>query len=464
MTNTLSAPVIDTKGKLPQFWEGDVIFFANLLELFFGNEKETNELEEIVGEVDSYGGRLVPILNLLFRGKNNLSVLERHSAGVLNQYFEQELGLSLPRTEIMSPDNYRLVGEALAQNETSLVQDRLSTIADHGAYWIDGYVTDGTLTGIATSLGKKTVTTQEGCWKGNNKLLLHQFLESQTLPTPPTCLANHKTEILSCMAELSQAGFDEVVLKSQIGASGIGILRVKKIGTFDEARLIDIPEHLFYEGPVMVQGWLSPDRPGIQAIKSPSVQMFLDEKSVWLFDITEQILSRDSVHEGNVSPPPYLSRIAGAREELFRQATLAGQWLHDQGYRGTASTDFLFVERDDSSLPDVYVCEINARVTGATYPCLLARHFTPDGHWLMQNLRLKQPMGGAELLIILQEAGLLFQKGDEVGILPINFNFGSDEQVHKGQFLCLAPSHEVCWNLLEKAEQMLPVEWQADRD
>ena len=42
-------------------------FFANLLALFFGNEAETKSLADEVGEIDSYGGRLIPILNLIFR-------------------------------------------------------------------------------------------------------------------------------------------------------------------------------------------------------------------------------------------------------------------------------------------------------------------------------------------------------------------------------------------------------------
>lgn len=464
MPNSLSVPVVDTKGKLPQFWAADVIFFANLLELFFGNEEKTNELEDIVGEVDSYGGRLVPILNLLFRGEKNLLVLERHSAGVLNQYFQEELGLSLPETIIMSPAEYRSAGEAIATKDPALIHDHLAKLGGHGAFWLDGYVTDTTLLGIAESLGKQTITSREGCWKGNNKLLLHQFLESQDLPTPPTHLAAELSELPDCLKKLQEAGFREAVLKSQIGASGIGILRIKEIESFDQTRSSEVPEHLFYEGSVMVQGWLCADDSAVSKIHSPSVQMFLDDDQVWLFDVTEQILSHDSVHEGNISPPPYLKNFAGAREELFRQATLAGKWLHDQGYRGTASTDFLFVENSDGTAPDVYVCEINARVTGATYPSLLARHFTPEGDWLMQNLRLKEAMEGNELLSILREAGLLYQKGNSEGILPINFNFGADDMIHKGQFLCLAPSHELCWNLLENAERTLPVEWQADRD
>ncbi|MCB1089114.1 MAG: hypothetical protein KDM63_18910, partial [Verrucomicrobiae bacterium] len=71
-------PVIASPGTLPPFWDRNAVFIANLLGLFFGNEEETRLLSEEVGEVDSYGGRLIPIIDLLFAGPGkNLLVLER---------------------------------------------------------------------------------------------------------------------------------------------------------------------------------------------------------------------------------------------------------------------------------------------------------------------------------------------------------------------------------------------------
>ena len=58
-------------------WDRRVIFVANLLGLFFGNEKETGELMDQVGPLETYGGRLVPVLDLLFRGaEDNIVILE----------------------------------------------------------------------------------------------------------------------------------------------------------------------------------------------------------------------------------------------------------------------------------------------------------------------------------------------------------------------------------------------------
>ncbi len=464
MSVSPSARVIDTHGELPQFWQEDVLFFANLLALFFGNERETTELEETVGEVDSYGGRLIPILNLLFQGGHNTLVLERETASALCLYFERELGLSLPELRIMPPGDYRKIGNLLDDGDNGALGDWLGLFLDQPASRIDGYVTDHTLIGIADQLQKKTVATFEGCRRGNNKLLLHQYVEAIGLPVIETRIVGSKQEVEQAMSELRESGFEDAVLKSQIGASGIGIQRICNIADFRENRLAEIQNHLFFEGPVIAQGWIKPGQGGVSQINSPSVQMFVDEEVIWLFDITDQILSTESVHEGNVSPPPYLKETNGLRDELLRQAGLVGQWLYRQGYRGTASTDFLWVKREETAAVEVYVCEINARVTGATYPSVLARHFTPNGAWLMRNLRLMESIDEMELLAMLRDSRLLFLPGRTSGILPINFNFGHDGKVLKGQFLCLAPTTVECERLLEQAESSLPVEWHSDRD
>jgi hypothetical protein len=194
----------------------------------------------------------------------------------------------------------------------------------------------------------------------------------------------------------------------------------------------------------------------VNLVRSPSAQIYLDEDSVVIYDLTEQILTQASVHEGNESPPPYLIDRPHWRDELLRQAGEAGRWLHRQGYRGTGSVDFLLVEREDGEA-DVYVCEINARVTGATYPSVLARHFLPEGSWLLRNLRFEKPLSGADLLELLKQSGDLFIPGQSgTGVLPVNFNPGADGLIHKGQFLCLAHSTAGSHVLLEMAELDLP--------
>jgi hypothetical protein len=163
-----------------------------------------------------------------------------------------------------------------------------------------------------------------------------------------------------------------------------------------------------------------------------------------------------------VSPPPYIPDRAGLKEDLFRQAALAGEWLHAQGYRGTGSADFLVIERKGKR--EAILCEINARVTGATYPAVLARHFNPKGCWLMRNIQFRSSLGGDQILSLMDRAAVLYRPGKESGILPFNFNTDAEGKVIKGQFLCLGEKLEECGGLLARAWAKLPVEWGYDRD
>ncbi len=426
-------------GRKPDYWDRNVAFVANLLGMFFGNEEETRMLADRVGEMDSYGGRLLPILNIVYAGSGeNLLVLERAPDPYLEEYFSGTAGLSLPDVAILTHEDYVRIGAGDVP-ESGEVVELVEQMADLSTEHIDGYVTDAALTGLADALGKRTCSTMEGSRRGNNKWLLHDYLESEGLPVPLTAIAEDSSEVRGCLAAMERAGFHGGVVKAPMGASGIGLMKVDSLADCD-AVANAVPQHFFREGPCLVQGWLSPGQFGVTAVRSPSAQLFLSDESIIIFDLTEQILSGDSVHEGNESPPPYLSDRPEWREELLRQAAVASHWLHDQGYRGPASVDFLVTEHGGGKCT-VYVCEINARVTGATYPSVLARHFMPRGCWLLRNLRFEEPVPGKKILDLLKDSHDLFVPGEsEFGVLPVNFNSGRDGLIHKGQFLCLASS------------------------
>lgn len=453
MIETGEIEVVAKPGRLPEFPERNAIFIANLLGLFFGNEEQTAMLTAEVGELDSYGGRLIPIIDLLFPGPgSNLLVLEREPDPALCRYFKETAGLPLAECLVLPHKDYLEIGHLLAAGKTSN-HGFVSKLEKHAADLIQGFVTDQTLLNLAEVTGKRTISTAVGSHLGNNKRALHQHLEAIGLPTVETELAETSTDVPACLERLRAAGFTTGVVKSAIGASGIGLV---KIDSLDDPDIPPIPDNFFFEGDCLVQGWLKPGEFGITQIRSPSVQLFLTESSVALFDITEQILSHASIHEGNEAPPPYLTDTRVLRDELLRQAGIAGRWLHAQGYRGTGSVDFLVADHDDGSTV-AYVCEINARVTGATYPSVLARHFIPDGAWLMRNLRFETPLTGEAVLEMLQNSGDLYIPGQtEAGVLPVNFNFGPDGLVHKGQFLCLAHSIAGSHVLLDLAEFDLP--------
>jgi len=445
-------------GQLPTFWDRDVIFFANLLSIFYDNHGELERLKQHVMGVETYGGRLVPIINLIFKGDNNLLVLEKPPDQTLVRYFQDDLGLSLPNIVILSHSVY----DSLITQVNELLHDEINqtvtTIHQHDAAWIDGFVSDNVLMNIAKALNKPTISSLEGSKRGNNKLLLHNHLSEKGFPVFDTIPAESPDDVHACISTLHNQGYKKAVVKAQIGASGIGMTSFPT----SSHNANSIPEHFFFEGPCMVQGWLDETVTNVRHLGSPSIQMFLNDNTVSLYDITEQILNADNVHEGNLSPPSYFCKEDLVYEELFRQAGSAGSWLHDQGYRGTASVDFLIVDHHGNI--EVRVCEINARITGATYPSIIARHFLPHDAWLMRNVRFARPPRDTSLLKMLDQAGYLYHPDMQEGVLPINFNLDENGSVQKGQFLCLGKIMDDCLNMLEQIESILPLRWYYDRD
>jgi hypothetical protein len=444
-----------TPGRLPQFWDRNVLFFCNMHSIFYDNQEEVNDLISQIYGAHSYGSRVISILNLLFRRGPNKIFLEAPPEPNLLDYLSGDLRLSLPSFAVLDHRGYQDLVTCIKDSEVELPVEDLK---GHAATWVDGFVTDRLLVEVATGLNKRTISTFEGSKNGNNKYLLYRHQLERRLPVFETLLAANPGEVPVALDRLRDLGYSQAVVKAQIGASGYGMIKLKT----QNPRLDSIPNYLFFEGPCMVQGWLDEETPGVRRIGSPSIQMFLDDEIVSLFDWTEQILSEASVHEGNMSPPPYIQEHPELKEELFRQGAIAGEWLHAQGYRGTASTDFVVIEQGGRN--QVIICEINARVTGATYPAVLARHFMPDGYWKMRNIQFRKSLDGDQLLSLIDHAQVLYRPDKGEGIIPFNFNTDEQGKVIKGQFLCLAEDHEQCSQVLAKAWTELPIEWGYDRD
>lgn len=445
-------------GRLPLFWDRNIIFFANIFSIFYENSGEIKTLKKQIEGVHTYGGRLVPILNLLFRKGGNLLVLENPPDKTLIQYFQKDLGLSLPEIAILSHHDYKTLLPNINRMSPDEIGPALALIHQHHAAYVDGVVSDKLLVKVAKALNKPTISSHEGSKRGNNKFLLHHYLSEEGYPVFDTRIADSIDDVPSCIASLRKEGYKSVVVKAQIGASGIGIVKLSA----NSYSANTVPGHYFLEGPCMVQGWLDETVADTRRLGSPSVQMFLDEESLSLYDITEQILSAESIHEGNVSPPPYFSNGDCVYEELLRQAAAAGSWLHSQGYRGTAGVDFHVVDRQGDV--EVRICEINARVTGATYASVIVRHFMPHGAWLMRNIRFVKPLKDSDLLAKLDRAGYLYRPSLQDGVLPINFNLDEEGSIQKGQFLCLGTNLDDCLEMLEQIGSTLPVDYLYDRD
>ena len=441
----------------PPSWDRRALFFSNIHSIFYGNVDETQQLMNEITGSHSYGGRVMSILDLLFHERPNLMLLEVAPEPSLVKYLFGEIGLSMPRYDTIDLSGYEWLASA-TDLDTAAKNPLFQKLREHPAEWVDGFVTDTKLVKIAELLGKQTISSLDGSKNGNNKYLLYCHQVEQQLPVFDTVLASNREQARARLDELAASGYRKAVVKAQIGASGYGMIVV----ALDEPEMPAVPEFLFFEGPCMVQGWIEDGVLGMRKLASPSVQLFLNADTIFLYDMTEQILSEQSIHQGNMSPPPLTQQFPEVKRELWRQAGIAGTWLHRQGYRGTGSVDFLIVERRGRL--ETIICEINARVTGATYPAFLARHFRPKGDWLMRNVALRKPMAGSDLIALIDRAGVLYRAGGDAGIIPFNFNTNLDGKVLKGQFVGIADHIDECTSLLNRAWSELPVEWEYDRD
>ena len=434
-------------GTLPPAFPHSTIFFANLVSLFFGNAEATRSLTNLLGgTLDSYGGRLASVLDLLFHSEHdhpNLLVTTLPLQAELSRYHDKILGLRLPEIVLADPSRY----------ETTELLERLS--ANHATH-LDGFVTDEQLKRIAGQTRKKTLSPPEGSHLANNKLAFHNEVVRLGLPTFSTEIAENQADLPRCYRKLNRQGYRFAAVKSQIGASGIGVIKV------DTRRPQEVPDLIFHEGACLVQGWIEPGIKAVRHIHSPSVQILVNDDEIFLYDTTDQILDHQSIHEGNLAPPHLPGALTEEQEQILAQSKAIVPWLHQTGYRGPASIDFHIARRGEET--DIRACEINARVTGATYPSMLARRFQKNGAWLMRNLALPEPLAADRILEILDSHDALFKPGASNGCLPINFNIDKKGDITKGQFLFIAPGvDEVCDQLAELVSHP-QIELHYDRD
>lgn len=448
-----SPPVTTRLGDPPRLWPGSTVFFADLYAIFYGEPEKTRQLQQSVSGFYGYGGRLIPILDLLYGGGNNLLVLHEAPDGCALDYFGDRLGLSLPRIEVLDHNLYPTFHEALARRP-----EVVDMLRRHPVKEVDGYVTDEHLERIAAQLGKRVLNPYHASRDANDKILLNTFLDQAELPLFDGGKVCRGDSVAACLDALAAKGYRRAVIRSSLGASGFGV------ATMDLKRrnTADLPRHLMSEACVLIHGWVEPGVLGVEHVTSPSVQFFIGDDHVTLFDLTGQLLRDASIHEGNVAPPMDLSGDTGVMKEILAQAEEVARWVRSTGYRGTGSIDFLVYLRNGAVA--VNVCEVNARVTGATYPALLARHFQPGRAWLMRNFSFAPRLSTRHMLDHLEREGMLFLPERDEGVLPINCIRNDAGKVVKCQLLFLSGQPERCADMMEACLNLLPTEGSYDRD
>lgn len=108
-------------------------------------------------------------------------------------------------------------------------------------------------------------------------------------------------------------------------------------------------------------------QPFFDASVSPNVEVVATPGSEFQATATDQILSPDLVYQGSRHPS-----LARAVDRMLEDSLRMARWMHAKGFGGRVGFDF--VEHDGSTEPGYFLCEINPRVNGASYPVeLVAR-------------------------------------------------------------------------------------------
>jgi len=212
-------------GQLPPPWERGVVFIANILSLFFGNDAETEVLRQEIGALETYGSRLVPIINLMYHGSSNLLILEKEPMPTLLQYFDKELGLSLPEIKVLPHHLYMtLINDELEWMDK--VYDLVQSLKNHPARWLDGYVTDEMIKHLAELVSKENICSVDGSRRGNNKFHLYEHFLSKGELVFDTFVVKSSADVQKNLEELQKQGYVKAVVKASIGASGQFLLFV----------------------------------------------------------------------------------------------------------------------------------------------------------------------------------------------------------------------------------------------
>jgi hypothetical protein len=148
-----------------------------------------------------------------------------------------------------------------------------------------------------------------------------------------------------------------VVIKGAYGTSGESVFIVEKDSHSIKQALGDIAEKDDNTTYII--------EPMIDFTVSPNVLMHIGpgESDISCVGITDQVLSDNLVHKGNIYPS-----VASTLKDMLFSARLLSEWLKVKGYSGMLGFDFIEYFDREKDIHQHYLAEINPRTNAATYP------------------------------------------------------------------------------------------------
>ena len=137
---------------MPSLPDRNVIFFSNIHSIFYDNIEGSRQLIEEITGAATYGSRVLSILDLLYRRRPNLILLERKPSKSLTKYLSAELGLTLPDYQILDYRGYQKIASADGGKSRPKNHPAIEKLRLHSAPWVDGFVSDSSLIKIAGAM------------------------------------------------------------------------------------------------------------------------------------------------------------------------------------------------------------------------------------------------------------------------------------------------------------------------
>jgi len=247
--NPSAIDIVSDHRRMPPLHRGGALYLGNLYAIFYGDGSRTRELMGRVSGFFGYGGRLLPIVDLLYPQGPNLLLLEQIPDPPLLDLLGGHLALSLPRFEVIEPEQASTFEQGLASRPDLLPQAGIQP-----GFWIDGFVADAELERLGHHFGLRPATTCIASRHANDKSRLRLFLESQGLPRFDGGLVHNLEDVARMGIQLRGMGYRRAALRAAIGASGFGFWPVDLEG----GDPLPDPPHLFEHGPAQLEGRLAP--------------------------------------------------------------------------------------------------------------------------------------------------------------------------------------------------------------
>lgn len=185
----------------------------------------------------------------------------------------------------------------------------------------------------------------------NNKLVARKLGNQHQIRMVQGYICRTVEELQKSYLELSDQGFERVVLKIPYGSSGKGLKIINNPRSLQTMIAYILRRNQPFE--VLMEGWT-------MARSNMNGQLWIDQDRVEIVAVTEQKIDSDGVYTGTIFTPDFTRQeLQAYRKEMLK----IGGILQEEGYKGICGIDSI-VSTQGKLYP---LIEINARLTQVTY-------------------------------------------------------------------------------------------------